>query len=176
MTLLHRIDAYIIDRIAQPCADWLSSRAGISPYRLATNLFLASAAVEIPRLAIRLQRADGPGAGVEYVAALFGGAALLLDTIYAHKANRMDKTKSIGMNNERALWFTFRAILTLCVAVGSAISLIIAAAGEYTLRFFLADVAALSFISGLYFIAVNRPPPRLRHAIETKLATAGGPA
>lgn len=169
MTLLHRIDAYLIDRVAQPCADWLSSRAGVSPYRLATNLFLASAAVEIPRLAMNLQR-DA------YAAALFGGLVLLLNTIYAHQANRMDGNKSTGMNPERARDFMFRSLCTLSAAAGMVISLLAIAVGEYVLRYAMGDVASLTFLAGLFFVAVNRPPPRVRHAVETKLSTVGGAA
>ncbi|PWC98067.1 hypothetical protein [Azospirillum sp. TSO5] len=169
MTVLHRLDTFLLDRVAQPCADWLSQNVGISPYRLATNLFLASAAVEIPRMALNLQRGS-------YAAALFGGLVLLMDTIYAHRANSMDGRKVAGMNHERVVDFMFRSLSTLGTAVGTVMSLILLALGQYLLLDAIRDVSNLTFLAGLFFVAVNRPPPRVRHVIETKLATARGAA
>jgi hypothetical protein len=167
MTIFHRLDAFLLDRVAQPCADWLSGAVGISPYRLATNLFLASAAVEIPRLVLNLQRSS-------YAAALFGGLVLLLDTIYAHRANGLDGRKSGGLNPERVAEFAFRSLSAALTCVGALLSLVAFVAGRYLLRDAIGDASSLTFLAGLYFVAVNRPPPRARHAAEWKLAIQGG--
>lgn len=164
MTIFHRIDDFVIDKMAQPCADWLSRRFGVSPYRLACNLFLACAAVDVLRTAIAYQ-------DQKFGHAFLHGWGGAFASYQAHRAHAVDgrMQKDGTMNRERADEFIFRSSALIVFMIGLLLAVILLIAGEYSIHSVLSNANILAFQSGLYLVAVNRPPPRAKVAHDVTL-------
>ena len=162
--MMNEIDSYLLDKIFQPIANWVMKECGLSPFRLASNLFMLSGLMYLPVFLKSYSIED-------WLSCFLFIMGVSLDVFMAFMVFMRDQQlPSCVMNDFRLRLMNARYICILTSGL-----MIISLVNILSMKDMLVSVASfvglVSFSCGLYFSSVEKPPPSEFKHISKDMAT-----